>query len=575
MPNFEIRATADVGQATAGLGKLQAELGKTAATAAKSDAAISKAANGIGKTLPSGANQATNALTNLGRVVQDAPFGFIGIANNINPLIESFQRLKVETGSTKGALASLASGLIGGGGLGLAVSVVTSLLTVYAMNTRSAGDESEKAAKKTKSYAESLGEIVKSSAQEIASTTALVAVLKSETETRDRKLAAIEELKRIQPEVFNNLRLEKDAVVGLDAAYKAYLENFKNVIAAKLVQAEIESKVTRLLTLQGAAQTEDQKRITESFRKYADSVQNAKNLLVAPSEKKLTIFQQQEIEIARLQKDIQDLIAKLAQFSKGVEVKPVKIKTEVEAPEIERQLGSLFPPGKVVSAPKQFSPKLVLTPSIQINRGIDSQSFTLGLFKAFLNEQALKDFQEKATTAINQTFANIINDSISTFADTIGKTLAGQGSFLPNLFEGLIKGIGDQVKELGKTLVRYGVQMIIARKAIEKLAIRPEVAVIAGFALQILGSTLAAAANKKFGSAKFATGVRNFEGGIATVGERGPETVLLPRGSSVVPNNEVMAYGGGGITLMPSIAYDGTQFRIFLNRVDAKLSRTG
>ena len=143
------------------------------------------------------------------------------------------------------------------------------------------------------------------------------------------------------------------------------------------------------------------------------------------------------------------------------------------------------------------------------------------------------------------------------------------------MFEGLIKGIGDQVKELGKTLVRYGVQMIIARKAIEKLAIRPEVAVIAGFALQILGSTLAAAATKKFNSAKFATGVRNFEGGIATVGERGPETVLLPRGSSVVPNNEVMAYGGGGITLMPSIAYDGTQFRIFLNRVDAKLSRTG
>ena len=258
-------------------------------------------------------------------------------------------------------------------------------------------------------------------------------------------------------------------------------------------------------------------------------------------------------------------------FSRAAGVKPVR----VEPIQIERQLPSLFPPGKVVSVPKEFSPKLVLTPSIQINRGIDSQLFTLGLFKAFLNEQALKDFQEKATTAINQTFANIINDSISTFADTIGKTLAGQGSFLPNLFEGLIKGIGDQVKELGKTLVRYGVQMIIARKAIEKLAIRPEVAVIAGFALQILGSTLAAAANKKFGSAKFATGVRNFEGGIATVGERGPETVLLPRGSSVVPNNEVMAYGGGGITLMPSIAYDGTQFRIFLNRVDAKLSRTG
>ena len=139
MPNFEIRATADVSQATAGLGKLQTELGKTAATAANSDAAISKAANGIGKTLPAGANQATNALTNLGRVVQDAPFGFIGIANNINPLIESFQRLQEEAGSSKAAFSALASGLIGAGGLGFAVSVVTSLLTAFTMNAVSAG----------------------------------------------------------------------------------------------------------------------------------------------------------------------------------------------------------------------------------------------------------------------------------------------------------------------------------------------------------------------------------------------------------------------------------------------------
>ena len=36
-------------------------------------------------------NQATNALTNLSRVAQDAPYGFIGIANNLNPLLESFQ----------------------------------------------------------------------------------------------------------------------------------------------------------------------------------------------------------------------------------------------------------------------------------------------------------------------------------------------------------------------------------------------------------------------------------------------------------------------------------------------------
>lgn len=74
---------------------------------------------------------ATMSLINLSRVAQDAPYGFIGIANNINPLLESFQRLQKESGSTGGALKSLAGGLMGAGGLGLAVGVATSLLTVY------------------------------------------------------------------------------------------------------------------------------------------------------------------------------------------------------------------------------------------------------------------------------------------------------------------------------------------------------------------------------------------------------------------------------------------------------------
>ena len=37
----------------------------------------------------------------------------------------------------------------------------------------------------------------------------------------------------------------------------------------------------------------------------------------------------------------------------------------------------------------------------------------------------------------------------------------------------------------------------------------------------------------------FAGGVRNFEGGMAVVGERGPELVQLPRGSDVIPNDQL------------------------------------
>lgn len=49
----------------------------------------------------------------------------------------------------------------------------------------------------------------------------------------------------------------------------------------------------------------------------------------------------------------------------------------------------------------------------------------------------------------------------------------------------------------------------------------------------------------------FATGVRNFEGGLAVVGERGPELVSLPKGANVYTNQESrgMVSGSGGVTI--------------------------
>lgn len=48
----------------------------------------------------------------------------------------------------------------------------------------------------------------------------------------------------------------------------------------------------------------------------------------------------------------------------------------------------------------------------------------------------------------------------------------------------------------------------------------------------------------------FATGVRNFEGGLAVVGERGPELVSLPRGANVYTNEESRGMmQGGGVTI--------------------------
>lgn len=120
---LKIKIGADVQSAVTSLNTLNASLNKTTETAANVGSA------GM-KSLTNETGKANIALVNFGRVVQDAPFGLIGIANNIDPLLTSFQSLKRETGSSGAAFKALISSLSGPAGLAIAISSVTSLLVV-------------------------------------------------------------------------------------------------------------------------------------------------------------------------------------------------------------------------------------------------------------------------------------------------------------------------------------------------------------------------------------------------------------------------------------------------------------
>ncbi len=83
---------------------------------------------------------ASAAIQNLGRVASDAPFGFIAIQNNLDPLFDSFRRLSAETGSAGGAFRALGQSLIGGAGIGLAFTVVSSTITTLIQKYGSLGN---------------------------------------------------------------------------------------------------------------------------------------------------------------------------------------------------------------------------------------------------------------------------------------------------------------------------------------------------------------------------------------------------------------------------------------------------
>lgn len=199
-----------------------------------------------------GAAQATNALGNLSRVAQDAPFGFIGIANNLNPLLESFQRLKAETGSTGSALKALGASLTGPAGIGLALATVSSLLVAF-------GDELFKGSsalydnvKALQEYNEQMSKATGNAQGEIAQVQALIGVVTNETLSRQQRNKALTELQDMYPAYFANQGIDinntdklKAATDALSAALqrKAKAQALQNLLSQEYAKkAEIEAK---------------------------------------------------------------------------------------------------------------------------------------------------------------------------------------------------------------------------------------------------------------------------------------------------------------------------------------------
>lgn len=192
-----------------------------AAPAKQSQQAVSelpkavKSANEQIKQVPKGSAQASSALTNLGRVAQDAPFGFIGIQNNIGPLIDSFGYLQKSTGSTGAALKALGSSLVGPAGIGLGIAVVTGLVTAAIQKYGSLGNainvvfgltsNLEQANRDlAKSFAESEGSV----AGEVASVQALVNIAQNKALSDATRQQALDKLNKEYDTYLPKLTLE-------------------------------------------------------------------------------------------------------------------------------------------------------------------------------------------------------------------------------------------------------------------------------------------------------------------------------------------------------------------------------
>ena len=417
--------------------------------------------------LPAHSDKATYALSNLSRVAQDAPYGFIGIANNLNPLLESFQRLQKETGSTSAALKAMVSGLMGPAGIGLALGVVSSLLVVYGDKLFKSSAAQKAAAEKTKENTDrikeqkdALDQIYSSTAQEVTQVSSLVAVLQNENETRNRKVKALEALKKINPEIFSSLTLEKGAVDGLNIAYDKYIANLSSLITVKIKQKELEQVTEEILKRQGLTLTQEAKDIAATGKILKDSANTRKTDVELRNQGLNATIKQtkEENELNGLLERRKKIYNDIIELSKNVEVpseynapktgKKDKTLSLKDASDLIRQINktnSLLTPNEI--APEDTYLK------DQQKKHEDHLKWLTGWTMS--KEKLAKENIAKENKSLEE-----LNKSYEKFANTISQTVTGA---LFGMFDAMEQGASasQALGEMFSTLLRQLAEMVI------------------------------------------------------------------------------------------------------------------
>jgi hypothetical protein len=534
------------------------------------------AINGVGfNKFSVGSNQAAFALTNLGRVAQDAPFGFIGIQNNLNPLLESFQQLKAQSGSTGGALKALGQALIGPAGLGIALSLVSAGILIYQQYQQRANKTTNDAKKAADEYINTLGQVDQAKLKGATSTQAEITTLsllykqyQNQSIPLEQRKNAYEELQKLYPAYFGNLAFEASASGKTKNAYDsltaAILATGRARAAVDLItknstrQLENEQKIIDL-TIASAKQKAIADKALIATRAAGGELQQAKalaDLTSALAEQRLI-----QSQINNLKTDSNILTDQNIQLEKSVnnEIKNgAKLSGSVGGDPLKKEKTDKFKRDPIFTAKSSIN---------ELDLFLQKYNATAAL----LNKTPIIPFPGIAQQLnivsqefikFNQQISDIVNGSlVQTFAgigNAIGESLATGTSLAQNLGNALLSSLGSVLGQLGQMAIATGVALLGIQTALKTL--NPFVAIAAGVALLALSGVVRGKASKLGGSMGGSSG--------------GNFSAPIPQASSTISTSaagSAQDFGGGRVVFEIS----GTNLIGVLNRAGAKLQRFG
>jgi len=509
----------------------------------------------------------SNALIQFSRIAQDAPYGMVGIQNNLTATAESFSYLRNQTGSTGGALKALASSLMGTGGILLAVSLVTTGLTFMAQSGLSVGDVYDKLTgnfNESKQALQELGiEAAKSAGEQISSLKSLVATAQDKSVSDKNRLIALQKLKSEYPAYFKNLSDEKilnGDLTGIINQLSIALRSRARASALSAKAGEAASKELDIQEKLKATALEIIKLTNTPPGKQLKLVQdlNKGNLELTNAQVKalgaLDFFKFGSLnrEFTDLRGELIAVNTELANLQKLAD-KDVKASISLEtkssgsSAETSRATLIAIPLPSIIDNEKikNEGKKVVKLLEESLGSALDTFKNTpipLDIpLKPLIPEKVITEM-EAALINLNESADALIQGSLSdTFGrlgTVIGESLATGGNVLNAIGNTLLAGLGNFLSEMGGLLIKYGTLAVVKGNLDIAIATGGPLAIAAGVAAIGVGIAL-----KAIGGAIGSKASQGLSGGGST--PQGGNSYQSPRSSG--GGSSFSGSGGGNV----------------------------
>jgi len=504
-PKIEVEIGSDIKGLRSGVDLAEKELNQLGAAAQSVAPKINKATQAA-----SGFNSVG---TDFARIIQDAPFGIIGVSNNITQLASSFGAAKASGAS----FGTILKGVFSAGNLvTLGISAITTALVLYEQGVFDSKEETKNLTDELEKYRESLQGVDKAILQGLGSAQKEIQsfqLLKAQAENANISLQdrteAVKELQKQYPDYLGNLSQEQILSGNVGTAYDELTKSLIATAKARAASDQIAERSLNVLTLETQKAKLETKKLNEAQIQALKTAQGlggagigttaiTQKDLLARGENLNISKQQAELdeqiktenaEIAKLSEFITGQISQGAKFTKDTNTaKKEQIKLEdelilrLDAANRLRQESA----GKL----EKLAPELIKNePIIQdINIGLSSAPLEDAISNADQKvieglsnvRNSLQNFNAEASAILENGVANGLGDLAFAFGDA----LASGANVIDSLGPVLLGSIASILNQLGQLAIATGVATEGIKVALTSL--NPGLAIAGGIALVAL-----------------------------------------------------------------------------------------